>query len=155
MVCHCGIENMTVVGVNKWRSSVSVGVWKETTPTTVVREHVQLNLTWQELTSGRSWIVLDIDLKKSVCRYKQSSTNIQRKVAVVLDPPQASATSSKRSFDNFMETEYKEEFVIKKIKHEGSMSTSTDITSASYLSINNMFEEWPLFSNCNISFHLK
>ena len=84
------------------------------------------NSTWQELTSRRSWIVRDIDLKKSVRRYKQSSTNIQRKVAAVLDPPQASATSSKRSFDNFMETEYKDEFEIKKIKHEESMSTNTD-----------------------------
>ena len=44
--------------------------------------------------------------EKSVRRYKQSSTNIQRKVAAVLNPPQASATSSERSLDNFMETEY-------------------------------------------------
>lgn len=93
--------------------------------------------------------------EKSVRRYKQSSTNIQRKVAAVLNPPQASATSSKRSFDNFMETEYKDEFEIKKIKNEESMSTSTDITSTSNLSINDMLEEKPLFSNCNISFNLK
>ena len=93
--------------------------------------------------------------EKSVRRYKQSSTNIQRKVAAVLDPPQASATSSKRSFDNFMETEYKDEFEIKKIKHEESMSTNTDITSTSNLSIYDMMDERPLFSNCNISFNLK
>lgn len=103
---------------------MSVGVRKETIQTTVVREHVQLNMAGideQEImnrTGHRS--------EKSVRRYKQSSTNIQRKVAAVLDPPQASATSSKRSFDNFMETEYKDEFEIKKIKHEESMSTNTD-----------------------------
>ena len=88
--------------------------------------------------------------KKSVHRYKRSSTNIQRKVAALLDPPQASATSSKRSFDNSMETEFKDEIEIKKIKHEESLSTSTDITSTSNLSIDDMPKKRPLFSTCNI-----
>ena len=88
--------------------------------------------------------------EKSVHQYKRSATNIQRKVAALLGPPQASATSSKRSFDNSMETEYKDEIEIKKIKHEESLSTSTDITSTSNSSIDDMSKKKPLFSNCNI-----
>ena len=136
MVCHCGMENNNYTNHSGKRTCATQLYM------TGIDEQEIMNRTEQRSA-------------KSVRRYKQSSTNIQRKVAAVLDPPQASATSPKRSFDNFMETEYKEEFKIKKIKHEGSMSTSTDITSTSYLSINDMLEERPLFSNCNISFHLK
>lgn len=75
--------------------------------------------------------------EKSVRKYKQSNSDIQRKVAAVLDPPQP-AKKQKRDVTNAMETDIVCEREIDTSKPRAALQ---DMTNGAY------------FTNCQISFN--